>query len=327
MKCPGCGRESVADSVFCTYCGVKMIPDAKVENRLLEADTTSLREAVSRRRGTDRQIPPWLVVVPFILNLLFGFVMVAAIFSAIFEYDIAADGMPPMEELYGDIGWIVTASMVVGILFYGTYAVIAYALVDRSNRHLEREAAVMEAVNRILEKVSGGRSERPASWDEYGAPLDPRPYGTKRVPLVWAMAILVPVLGSLLQYYTFTFRGFDTYESTQFAFLPFTLVHALLMFYMLHFLTDDAWKHDQAWTYFARGTKVAIAKAGGTAGGMDEGYPMQRRPSALYIILSFVTFGLFLVFWWYAAVKDTNDHYARQAWFEDELLAYFSGNR
>ena len=104
-----------------------------------------------------------------------------------------------------------------------------------------------------------------------------------------------------------------------------TLVTGITGFYMLHFLTDDAWKHDQAWIYFAMGTKVAIAKAGGTAGGMDEGYPMQRRPSALYIILSFVTFGLFLVFWWYATVKDTNDHYARQARFEDELLAYFSG--
>ena len=325
MKCPGCGRESVADSVFCTYCGVKMIPDAKVENRLLEADTTSLREAVSRRRGTDRQIPPWLVVVPFILNLLFGFVMLAAIFSAIFEYDIVADGVPTMEELYEDIGWIFVASLVVNVFFYGTYAVIAYALVDRSNRHLEREAAVMDAVNRIMEKVSGGSVHKQSLWDAYGAPLDQRPHGTKRVPLVWAMAILIPVLGSLLQYYIFTFRGFDTYESVQLAFTALTLVHAILMFYMLHFLTDDAWKHDRTWTDFARGTKVAIARAGGTAGGIDEGYPMQRRPSALYVILSFVTFGLFLVFWWYATVKDTNDHYARQARFEDELLAYFSG--
>jgi hypothetical protein len=311
--------------VFCTYCGVKLQPEVKVENLRIEAELKELREAVSVRGRADRRIPPWAVILPFIGTTVFAVVLVAAAFSKILEYDLSGGVMPTQEEILGDMEGYIVAALVFNVLFYLAYAVIAYMMVDRANRHLDREAATMRAFEKALEKVGGsaGRAQNP--WGPGESLAGNSAYGTKRNALLWAAAIALPLAGSLAQDYAVLVGDFDLSSSLQFVSIPLLLVHAVLMFYMLHFVTDDMWRHDQEWTGFARATKVSLARAGATAGGLDEGYPLEKKPTVLFVVVTFLTMGLFLVYWWYAAVKDTNSHYEKQARFEDQLLGMLSG--
>ncbi len=325
MRCPGCGTESSEQSVFCTYCGVKMQPEARVENATIGAELGELREAISRRRRTDRRLPPLAAVVPFIITMLFAIVLVGAVFGKILDYDLSGGDMPTEEEILGDMDSYIVAAVVFNVLFYATYAALAYLMVDRANRHLEREAAVMNAVGKILGKLGGARSLTSDPWGRELI-LDGRAaYGTKRNPLLWAAVVALPLIGSLAEDYAVLNGDFELSGSLQIVSLPIMLVHVVLMFYFLHTVSEDTWRHDRDWMDFARGTKVALARAGATAGALDEGATLPNRPTGLFLVVSFITLGLFLVYWWYVAVKDPNGHYEKQARFEDQLVAMLSG--
>lgn len=324
MRCPSCGMESEESSVFCTYCGVKLQPELKVENLRIEPELKELRDAVSTRRRTDRRIPPWVVVVPFIVNMIFSLILVGALFSRIFDYAQTEGEVPSTEVIFADMNGYIVAALAFNAMFYAVYAVIAYAMIDRANKHLDRERAVMAAVAKVLGKL-GAPASRRSTWDTWDAPTGPTAYGAKRSPLFWALVVILPLMAALPQDYAVLVGDFDLSGSLQYISYPVILVHAVLLFYMLHMVTDDTWKHDQAWTDFARSTKVSIARAGGTAGGLDEGFAMQKRPTVLFIVLAIVTFGLLLIYWWYVAVKDPNQHYNKQARFEDQLIDLLSG--
>lgn len=325
MRCPGCGRESAEQSVFCTYCGVKMQPEVRVENAAIGAELGELQEVLSRRRRTDRRLPPWAVVVPLVVTMLFAIVLVGAVFDKILDYDLSDGEMPSEEEILGDMDSYIVAAVAFNVLFYAVYAVLAYLMVDRANRHLEREAAAMDAVGKVLGKLGGARSLTSDPWGREQV-LDGRAaYGTKRNPLLWAAVMALPLVGSLAEDFAVLNDDFELSGSLQIVSLPIMLVHVVLMFYFLHIMSDDTWKHDQAWTEFARGTKVALARAGATAGDLDEGTTLPSRPTGLFVVVSLITLGLFLVYWWYVALKDPNEHYGKQARFEDQLVAMLSG--
>ncbi|MEW5748752.1 MAG: DUF4234 domain-containing protein [Candidatus Thermoplasmatota archaeon] len=317
--------ESSEQSVFCTYCGVRMQPEVRVENAAIGAELGELREALSRRRRTDRRLPEWAAVVPYILTMLFGIVLVGAIFGKILDFDLTGGDMPTEEEILGDMDAYILAAVVFNVMLYAVYAALAYLMVDRANWHLEREAAAMDAVGKVLGKLGGARSLASDPWGREQV-LDGRAaYGTKRSPLLWAAVIALPLVGSLAEDFAVLNNDFDLSDSLQIVSIPIMAVHIVLMFYFLHIISDDTWKHDQAWTEFARGTKVALARAGATAGALDEGTTLPSRPTGLFVLVSFVTLGLFAVYWWYVAIKDTNEHYAKQAMFEDQLVAMLSG--
>lgn len=325
MRCPGCGMESSEQSVFCTYCGVKMQPEVRVENAAISAELGELREAISRRGRTDRRLPPLAAVVPFVITMLFAIVLVGAVFGKILDYDLSGGDMPTEEEILGDMDSYIVAAIAFNVMFYAAYAALAYLMVDRANRHLERETVVMNAVGKVLWKLGGARAPANDPWGREQI-LDWRAaYGVRRDPRLWAALIALPLIGSLAEDSAILTGDFDLSDSLQTVSLPIMLVHIVLMFYFLHTVSEDTWKHDQAWTDFARGTKVALARAGATAGSLDEGVPLPKKPTGLFVVISFITLGLFAVYWWYVAVKDPNEHYDKQAAFEDQLVAMLSG--
>lgn len=329
MICPGCGKESVADSLFCTYCGVKIRPDVRFDDHRLNAETQQLRDAVSSRKLADRIIPPWIVIVPLIINITVGIVIIAVIMSAVFSYDITAGDRPTQEQLFQQVRGAFVIALAGNMAFYGLFAALTYLLVDRSNKHVERERRVRDATMSMLRKIEGvpPGDDRHSLWRTYDTVPERMGQTVKRNPVFWALVMLLPLLGSVFVAYSLSTEDYDALSSTPWPLWLVTLAHVILMFYILHFMTSETFKHDWDWNYFATGTRVSLARAGVTAGMLEIGTPLQERPTWLYILLSFLTAGLFTFYWWYVVIKDSNTHYEKQARFEDHLLKLISGGR
>lgn len=326
MMCPGCGRESISDSIFCTYCGVKMRPDVPLDSHLLDDDRRTLREAISGRRSLNRPIPPWIVVVPFAINIIITIIMLGIIMNKVFSYDLAAGDIPTQEELMEGLGWVFVLSLVGNVTFYVFYAMIAYLLIRGWNRHLDREKKAWDSIFGLVRKIQGTPSspEKRSLWDDYDTMRGPPVHNMKRNPAFWALVIVVPLLGLALQNTAAIQENNDLYEDSMMIYLPLALIHAVLLLYMLHLLTSDILEHHRDTTDSAMMAKVALARAGVTAGRVEEGTSLPVRSSALYVIASILTLGIFLVYWWYSVIKDANTHYEQQARFEDQLLQLLS---
>lgn len=326
MRCSGCGSESDAGAAFCTYCGARLLYEASIPRLRIDAEKKALSEAMADRPRTDRRISPWIVLIPIIINLVAAAVVVAAVFQLMLEYDLSSGVIPTQEQLLSDLDWPLIVAVAASFMFYGIFATISYVLVNTSNKHLEREGRVREAVTAILRKVEGASPahQRTATWDSHPVNIDDTGRGVKRMPLLWALVVLMPLLGALPQTYSLFTNDFHLYDRLTVVYYLILVVHVPLLFYMLHFMTDDVWRHDAAWTDFTVGARVALAQAGFTAGALEVGPPLQRRSTGLYILASVITLGLFLIYWWYAAINDRNTHFEKQARFEDQLMQLLS---
>lgn len=326
MICPGCGRESVAGSVFCTYCGSRMPLDVHIDLRRLDKEVRGLRDAVAKRGRADHSIVPWIVFIPFIINVVTAMIVLAAIMSEIFSYDLSPGEMPTDEEILGGLGPTIAVAMIGSIAFYGIFAAITYFLIDGAGKHLEAEHGVREAVFELLRKAEEANPEARSRspWGTYDTTLETMAQGTKRNPVLWTLVIILPLVTTLPLSTLMANGDYTSYQTLSPLSILVTAIHTLLLFYLLHVLTEDTRMHDQAWTDFATSTRISLAKVGFTAGALETGQPLQTRSSGLYILLSLVTGGIFMFFWWYAILKDRNAHYGKQAAFEDSLVQMLS---
>jgi hypothetical protein len=48
---------------------------------------------------------------------------------------------------------------------------------------------------------------------------------------------------------------------------------------------------------------------------------LPERSFFIYLILTLLTCGLFLIYWYYVLIKDLNDHFGAQWQFEDQIAA------
>lgn len=48
---------------------------------------------------------------------------------------------------------------------------------------------------------------------------------------------------------------------------------------------------------------------------------LEKRSFVLYLVLSILTAGLFVFYWWNTLVKDPNEHYQQQWLVEDHLVS------
>jgi hypothetical protein len=106
------------------------------------------------------------------------------------------------------------------------------------------------------------------------------------------------------------------------AFVP--VVNMITVPIALYGLTRDLAAHDMRQAFFCHYAGLALARTG--KGLADPGWqPMPSRSAGLYLLLAFVTGGLFLFYWYYVALGDYASHFASQRRFEDSLAASMQG--
>jgi hypothetical protein len=106
------------------------------------------------------------------------------------------------------------------------------------------------------------------------------------------------------------------------------LIAFILMIYMFYWLGKDVKEHDTKWSIFSCNARNAMSKLGFPSPATSRyGYSqLPEREFAMYLLVT-LFFSPFVYYWWYALIKDPNEHFRAQWRFEDELLATIAGRR
>ena len=287
-------------------------PPAPISELAVKRARDGLREATAQRSSTDIRISPLWVVAALIIVLtsvaiLFGLIFIA-FFDALDAMDSADDRIPEfepytnMEFLLFNLGNVATTSIL---------TMLAYKLVSRQQKHFKRERRVVDVL-----ASSGLSSAGGALWWR-----SPKRSEAPRSPLFWALVVLAPAAISLLS--QGVILDSDTETGITYVILWLGLASfacIILTLYMLYFLTEEMAGHHERWYGYAVNAKRELARRGYSAGHLRTPEPLPDRNSAIYFIATIFTATLFMYYWWYAVVKDGNDHFEEQTLFEDGLL-------
>lgn len=204
---------------------------------------------------------------------------------------------------------------------------IAFRLVDRLNRHFDRELRLKRAVIDLVRSAAWDDQRRRTVWMETSILENPeglRPR-VRRDPLMWAMIVGLPAAALVLV--AVGVLSISTDVSLSGPFLASLAIGILLAFiggiltlYLFYWLGKDIFDHDRQWQTFTFNARNAMSKLGLPQGKTYCSIGLNERSFVVYLILSFFV-PFFTFYWWYALIKDPNEHFTRQWEFEDHLLA------
>lgn len=314
MLCTNCGGTIQEGVSYCTYCGMPVRRPAEPPSRdAVDKLKEHLDASANERQGTDRIISVFWVIIPFIVLIAVSVVtmviMIAAVMDTLEEFD--PDDPEWEREMSGRYDLVVLATSLLGVPVYVVMAKVTYDLVNRHNRHFDRERRLRDAVKTLL---------YPGGAYASGFSLPPGAEA-RRSAVFWGSVVIISQAISVLMSALMDYGGYI--EVGKLLLLALLALGALTVFileiYILHILTSEMVSHNARWHGFVSETKVELARMGFMAGDLREPYRLPDRSSAIYVVLTIFTGGLFMFYWWYAAVKDGNRHLQSHVLFEQDL--------
>lgn len=329
VKCAVCGSNVPEGGVFCPTCGMIATEGIRLDDPRLSASKENLRKAVAGRQRTDRIVKTSWIVLPIALLVISYIVTPIAIFLAV-ERIGPVDPTLETDQFWNDLSRDTLAILAIIFSFSITaqlfYAWMAFRLVDRQNGHFEREKALRESVLRLLRSAAWS----PERMQMAGPEIMTLEQGEARAShrhhdsLTWAFIVALPAVGITLMVLGFAF--FSPSLGSLAAVVGLIgvggligLVGSVMTFYMFYFLGKEMYEHDARWASFIFLARRAMSKLGFPQGRTYCSIRLPERSFALYLILA-IFFFPFMYYWWYALMKDPNEHFQRQWEFEDHLL-------
>lgn len=180
--------------------------------------------------------------------------------------------------------WMLSSPIVLAGAILGFW--VFYKLISRRNEHFERAAMLYEAVTDLIEP----KAPREAKRIKEALRRMKAEEGERKNAVLWVvLSLLVPLVG----------------------------------LYVYHFLNRDFVKHDREERVVLERIGDALRSAG------RRGLPVlaeskvgefPKRSTALYLVLTVITLGIFGLYWLYTLVKDPNEHFSEHAKVEEQLL-------
>ena len=168
------------------------------------------------------------------------------------------------------------------VVFFGALGI--YFMIDRRNRHFIRQQLLFSTIGRYLaSKVPRSENISQLNYLTEDSVYAEQPKSAG----IWALLYLF-----------------------------ITAITALVISYSL---TQDMRKHDELQSRYQALLAPSLVEAGFQEPNFKP-YKSHNRDSALFIILTAITGGLFWIYWYYILLKDYNDHFAEQAKFEEQIL-------
>lgn len=294
--------------------------------------------AINARSKTDEILPSLWVIVPILIVIASIVVGVALMLSWAFNVDQdVADPFDVIEpEFYFGFAIIIVGSTAAYIIF----GILAYKLVNRQNEHYVRESHLRTGIIYYLRGAAGSPEKEATIASELATMNSLQSQANmgekQRTPIAWALVIVLPSLITVLIAASFLIIavGIDPVESTDELedLIPFILltstswVFLLIIFvlnmYMFYFLMKTMYEHDNRWNMFAQQTQYAMYKLGYQIG-PPYWAPLPNRSFVLYFI-AIIFISPFILYWWYVLIKDPNQHFKNQWYFEDQIAAALS---
>jgi len=295
IRCPACGATMPFGSRWCQKCGHDLrapapaqVPPPGIGSAHHPPATEAAArgqfvEAIRARPKTDQILSVMWILLPVLASLA---ITVAVCIGMIV---LAFSGWVTGAVIVWVVG-IVVAIVIAAILF----AVLNYKLIDRQNLHSKREAMLRAA---LIEYIRIKSRERNMSQmlSSHIATMDSIQYEARanegeHSATLWAILIFIPFVG--------------------FIFLA----------YMLYFLTKFGYEHDKRWHAFTQQAQASSSHLGMTVI-LPSWRSLPERSFIIYLIVTVLTMGLFLIYWYYVLIKDMNDHFKVQWQFEDQVVA------
>lgn len=248
-----------------------------------------IEELIQRRSSTDRRMGYVWMVVP-ILPILVGIVLVVSLvrivvssITRIGNVQQPQSAIPLIAEIFALYGFAIISFYI--ILLIGSFAL--YYLIDRRNAHFKRQQQLFATLPKYLSsRTTGPTGESIIRLSQISEDSifdeQERPAG------LWAIL------------YVFV-----------------TPIVALLAAYDL---TQDLRKHEERQSNYQATIAGAFNEADLSITPFAS-FKAHKRDPLLFLILTLITAGLFWIYWFYTLLKDYNEHFQQQAFFEDQVLA------
>jgi len=328
VRCQACGHESLPGAAYCEMCGARIPRAPAVDKSRIKDHVARVLAAVSKRGTTDTIIPAAIPPVVIIGVILLYLIVIAALFGVALDMiEENPDQTPSTEELIDRSGPAFVIMEMASIAFYAFLGVLFYFLIRRLNRHFEREA---ELRNALIELVKASAQDTVATqaitsniyeleylWEEA------RSVEQKRNPTIWGIIMASPAIMSAASL-TLTAGGDSAgsvYSKLYGIELLINVLWIIASLYIIYILGKTIYEHDSRWLGFATSARGAMTALGFPAGPEFSVGRIKSRSFILYLILTVITVGLFMIYWLYVLVKDPNEHFESQWEFEDNIVA------
>ena len=116
---------------------------------------------------------------------------------------------------------------------------------------------------------------------------------------------------------------YEESEKSPAVWIVLSILVPFLIFYVYHFLNKDFYKHERHEDHVMEDLNRAIQELGGEPVRVRRIQAIPDRSTVVYIVLTIVTMGLFVLYWVYTLTKDPNQHFMEHRRWEDDLLSSF----
>ncbi|MDD1773610.1 MAG: zinc ribbon domain-containing protein [Methanomassiliicoccales archaeon] len=289
-KCPACGAQVPANSRWCPRCGRDLLagPGGPGHGGNPQVPFGAggakgqLMESIRARVQTDE-----------ILSIMWIFLPIIASIAAVIGIAIGV--------MFLVVGWWVGAALVVwaGViiaLVVATvlFALLNYRLINRQNQHMRREEVLRGTLIEYIKSHSHEKnltqllSSQISTMESIQYDAKSRERETSAV--LFAILIVIPVVGWIF------------------------------LLYVLYVLTEFPYQHDRRWHAYTQQAQSAASHLGMTVI-LPSWKTLPDRSYIIYLVLTLLTGGLFLIYWYYVLIKDMNNHFNAQWQFEDQIAA------
>ena len=292
------------------------------DDRLKEAKGYILK-AIANRKITDR-IVSWAWILIIIL-ILIGSVLLVIVMSIISTSMFLSGHMMD----YSTLNTLVqVASIAMTIATTAIFAYLAFVLVRRQNEHFARDRALREGIILLLRMASDPSGRSSLVMNEFAAMNAVNgPKEEHHDERIWALVMLLPLLTTFGLSAVMYLVVMGTSYSIMVLLIPLILLIAvgelLAMLYMFYFLGKQMYEHDERWLVFEQNAKSVMTKLRWPQIVRMRQSRLEKREFAIYLIVSIFVFP-FVLYWWYALIKDPNTHFTSQWEFEDRLAEIIS---
>lgn len=326
--CPLCGMENIKGTSFCGFCGgdlrkFSLSPPAE-EPAAPSIPAIEIVSLIGSRRSTDRKMTRLWAIIPvgvFIITLVFVLQIVRIMY---FPYD------------YRDYDWLqafYAGSYIVGLPLFGVlFGAMVYKMIKRINLHTRREDALRAATMAYLRNAAGSPEKEQQIMTELlrmsafdGQALT---YEKKHKPAQWGWGITLLFLAYPI-YLGFTAVAYELADDP-WGMIRISMLIALLSYgimlvtliasaYIVNSLMRTIYTHDFRWNGFTTTTMAALHRLGKVDENTWEHESLKERSMIKYAVLTLLTGGIFLFYWFHVLVEDPNKHFEQQHLFEDKL--------
>ena len=240
-----------------------------------------ISEAIRIRRETDEIMSALWILSPFLGLVAFVAILIGG--AAIGGTFASRSGI-----LAGGL-----AGLILGLIVYILLALLPwYKLIRRRSEHFKRDRILREG---LISYVRGAASDRGVE-----------------AQMSTELATMTTVHSES--------SGQEDEKSAILWIILSVITFGLLGIYVSYFLTKDPHNHDVRQLAFMQQVQSAFSKLQKTIV-----FPfwktMPDRSFFLYLILTWLTVGLFALYWNYALISDFNDHFRAQWQIEDQLVS------